>query len=91
MAQQLIDQRDLDFVLWEQFENEKILENKQFKAYNKMTCNLLLKEARKIAINEILPTLREGDIQGVTYKNGEVTIPDCFGRAYEILKKRRVV
>ena len=35
MAQQLVDQRDMEFVIWEQFNNEEILNNDQFAAFNK--------------------------------------------------------
>ena len=78
MAQQLIDQRDLDFVIWEQMKAEEILANEKYAEFNKKTCEMILREARAIAIKEILPTLAEGDREGVKFENGVVTTPECF-------------
>nr|NJM04663.1 hypothetical protein [Desulfobacula sp.] len=87
MAQQLIDRRDLDFVLWEQMGLENILENKEYREFNKKTCELILKEARSLAVKEILPTLKPGDEEGVVFENGEVRVPECFHRPFELLKE----
>ena len=87
MVQQLADQRDLEFVLWEQFDNEKLLEYEKYEAYNRKTCDMILKEARKLAINEMLPTMREGDTEGLKYVNGEVKVPECFHSVFNLLKE----
>ena len=78
MVQQLIDKRDMDFVIWEQMECESILNHEKYKEFNKKTCDMILTEARVLAIKEILPTLAEGDVQGVRFENGTVKVPDCF-------------
>ncbi len=78
MAQQLIDKRDMDFVIWEQMECESFLNHGKYKEFNKKTCEMILTEARALAIKEILPTLAEGDVQGVRFENGTVKVPDCF-------------
>lgn len=87
MAQQLADRRDLDFVLWEQMDLEKILKEERYKEFNKKTCDLILKEARTLAIKEILPTLKPGDEEGVKLENGIVRVPECFHRPFELLKE----
>ncbi|MBU1344428.1 MAG: acyl-CoA dehydrogenase [Proteobacteria bacterium] len=87
MAQQLIDRRDLEFVLWEQMDTKKILENKRYREFNKKTCDLILKEARTLAIKEVLPTLKPGDEEGVVLENGVVKVPECFHRPFELLKE----
>ena len=87
MAQQVVDKRDLDFVIWEQFENEKILENTEYADFNRKTCDMVLSEARKIALNEVLPTMAEGDKEGVKFENGEVKVPECFHRVFELLRE----
>ncbi len=85
MAQQLIDRRDIDFVLWEQFDYEKLLKKDAFKEFNKKTCDMIINEARALAIKELLPTMAEGDKEGVKYENGKVTVPECFKRPHELL------
>ncbi len=87
MAQQLADQRDLEFVIWEQFDNAKFLDNEKYAAFNKKTCDMILKEGRKIAINEVLPTMGEGEQEGLEFKDGEVKTPECFKPAFELLKE----
>ncbi|MCJ7772046.1 MAG: acyl-CoA dehydrogenase N-terminal domain-containing protein, partial [Desulfobacterales bacterium] len=57
MAQQLVDRRDIDFVLWEQFNYEELLKNESFKDFNKKTCDMIINEARALAIKELLPTM----------------------------------
>lgn len=54
MAQQLVDRRDQDFVIWEQFDNEALLKGDIYKSFDRKTCDLVLSEARKIAIKEVL-------------------------------------
>jgi alkylation response protein AidB-like acyl-CoA dehydrogenase len=78
MVQQLVDKRDMDFVLWEQLECEAFLKHDKYKEFNRKTCDMILTEARTLAVKEILPTLAEGDVQGVRFENGTVKVPDCF-------------
>ena len=56
MAQLLSEKRDIDFVLHEQMEISDITKHKKFKEFNKKTIDLVLNEARNIAIKEIYPT-----------------------------------
>jgi hypothetical protein len=87
MAQQLVDRRDQDFVIWEQTNCEEILNNEQYKEFNKKTCILILNEARTLAIKELLPLLAEGDTEGVRYEDGSVKVPQSFHRVYQLLKE----
>ena len=87
MAQQLVDQRDMEFVIWEQFENERLLEDEAFEAFNRKTCDMVLKEGRKIAINEVHPTMAESEAEGLRFENNEVKVPECMKPAFEVLKE----
>lgn len=87
MAQELAERRDFDFVMWEQFDNEKFLTHEKYEAFNKKTCDMILTEGRKIAIKEMLPTMADGDEVGLTYEDGTVTTPDSFKPAFELLKE----
>ncbi len=86
MAQQLADRRDQDFVIWEQFDNEKLIENKHYEGFDKKTCQMILTEGRKIAIKEVIPTIREGDLEAVQLENGVVTTPKSFKKVFDLLR-----
>ena len=87
MAQQLVDRRDQDFVIWEQINCAEILNHKKYKEFNPKTCALIINEARALAIKELLPLLAEGDTEGVRYENGTVKVPPNFHRVYELIKE----
>jgi len=87
MAQQLVDRRDQDFVIWEQINCAEILNHEKYKEFNPKTCSLILNEARALAIKELLPLLAEGDTEGVRYENGTVKVPQNFHRVYELIKE----
>jgi len=85
MAQVLADRRDIDFVIWEQMNGEEII--KKYDGFNRKVCDMMITEARKLAVNEVLPTLQDGDRQGVRFNKGEVKVPDCFHRPFKLLKE----
>jgi alkylation response protein AidB-like acyl-CoA dehydrogenase len=85
MAQQLADRRDQDFVIWEQMNSEEVIKHDLFKEFNKKTCELIMTEARSLAIKEVLPTMKDGDEEGVKYKDGVVTVPESYHRAFKLM------
>jgi len=85
MAQLIADRRDVDFVIWEQLEGESLLKYDVYSDFNRKTCDMILTEARKLAINEILPTLQESDEAGVIFENGNVKVPESFHRVHKLL------
>lgn len=87
MAQQLVDKRDIDFVLWEQLNGEDILKDERYDEFTPKTCDLIIKEARTLAIKELLPTMKDGDEIGVKFENGTVTTPESFRRPFELMKE----
>lgn len=88
MAQFISDRRDIDFVLHEQLEaGELAKKNEDFAEFNKKTIDLIVSEARNLAVKEILPTQKEGDEQGCTLENGKVTTPDSFQRVYDLFNE----
>jgi alkylation response protein AidB-like acyl-CoA dehydrogenase len=85
MAQKLVDRRDLDFVIWEQMGSERFLQHNAYREFNKKTCQMIITEARALAVKEILPTLAAGDRQGVRFEKGRVMVPDCFRDAHRMI------
>jgi len=87
MPQQLTDRRDQDFVIWEQMNCEEILKHGMYREFNKKTCDMIINEARTLAIRELLPILAEGDQQGVRFEDGTVKVPDSFHRVYKLIQE----
>jgi len=87
MAQQIADRRDVDFVLHEMLQVEQLSKHEKFADFNKKTVDLVISEARNLAIKEILPTMEIGDREGAKFEKGRVTVPESFHRAYELFKE----
>ncbi len=85
MAQVIVDRRDMDFVLYEQLNIEELTKHEKFADFNKKAFDLMLNEARNLAVKEILPTLRETDVNGARFENGKVLVPECYRRPYKLL------
>ena len=86
MAQYIADKRDVDFVLHEQLQVEDLSKTELFADFNKKTVDMIVKEARNLAIKEILPTQEPGDQEGCQFENGKVIVPESFHKAFELLK-----
>ncbi len=87
MAQQLVDRRDQDFVIWQQTNCAEILNYEKYKEFNKKTCTMIISEARALAVKELLPLLAEGDAEGVRYENGTVKVSQSFHRVFDLIKE----
>ncbi len=87
MAQVLADRRDVDFVLHEQFDVSRLSKHKKYREFNKKVVDMILSEARNLAVKEILPTMKTGDRVGCVYENGTVRVPEEFKRAWDLLIK----
>jgi len=87
MAQIIADRRDVDFVLHEQMKVGDLSKHERFVEFNKKTVDMIVSEARNLAIKEILPTQKLGDQEGCKFENGRVTVPESFHRVYEIFKE----
>jgi len=88
MAQQYIaDRRDVDFVLYEQMDAEKLTKTEKYGDLNKKALDMVINEARNFAVKEILPTYAEGDRNGARYENGEVIAPECYRRPLELFRE----
>jgi alkylation response protein AidB-like acyl-CoA dehydrogenase len=84
MAQVIADRRDVDFVLHEQLNVGALSKHEKYAEFNKKTVDLIISEARNLAIKEILPTFKDGDELGCRLENGQVSVPESFKRAYDL-------
>ncbi len=86
MAQYVADRRDIDFVLHEQLGIGDLSKNEKFAEYTKKTIDLVVSEARNLAVKEVLPTNAPGDQQGCQLENGQVIIPEEFKKIWDHYK-----
>ena len=87
MAQFLVDRRDIDFVLHQQLNVEQLSEHQRFAEFNRKTVDLIVSEARNLALKELLPVCQDGDRQGARFENGKVKVPESFHRAWELFNE----
>jgi alkylation response protein AidB-like acyl-CoA dehydrogenase len=87
MAQQIADRRDVDFLLHEVLRVEEMSTHEKFEEFNRKTIDLIISEARNLALKEVLPTQVIGDRQGVHFENGVVTVPEEFKKVYETYRE----
>ena len=85
MTQQIADRQDIDFVLFEQLNLERLFTTDNYRDLNKKMVEMVVTEARAFGIKEILPTLAEGDQVGVVFENGTVSVPACYRRPYRLM------
>ena len=86
MAQQIADRRDVDFVLHEQLKIADLTRYEVFEEFNRKTVDLIVSEARNLAVKELLPCFKEGDELGCRFENGTVKVPEPYHRALEMLR-----
>ncbi len=82
MSNLLVNTRDQQFVLFEQLGIEKLFESEEFKSFTKDDILMIMKEAEKLSVNVIAPTLKKGDEQGCQLKDGKVFVPECYREPY---------
>lgn len=83
MSNKLINERDLQFVLWEHLELEKLLENEIFGGFTREDCNMILEQISKFAEEVLMPINPEGDEVGCKLEDGQVKVPECYHNAFE--------
>jgi hypothetical protein len=87
MAQLIADRRDVDFVLHEQLKVEELARHERFADFNRKAVDLIISEARNLAIKELLPTRQDGDRQGARFDGGKVFVPESFHKAWKAYKE----
>ncbi|MCW7755228.1 acyl-CoA dehydrogenase [Desulfobotulus sp. H1] len=82
MAQLIADRRDVDFVLHEQLEVAELAKSSVFREFNRKTIDLIVSEARNLAIKEILPLQKISD-EGCEFDAGTVRVPEAYHKVYK--------
>ncbi|MFZ0448206.1 MAG: acyl-CoA dehydrogenase [Desulfatiglandaceae bacterium] len=84
MANLILDERDQEFLLFEMLGVERLCEKPMFQEFSRDLFGMILTEAQKFAVNEIFPTLVEGDREGCRLEEGQVFVPKSFHRCYRL-------
>ena len=87
MAQLIADRRDIDFVLHEQLEVEKLSAYDAYAEFNRKTMDMVVSEARNLSLKEVLPTNAIGDRKGCEFQNGLVKVPEEFQKIWQLYRE----
>jgi alkylation response protein AidB-like acyl-CoA dehydrogenase len=80
----LVDLRDVQFVLYEYLELEKLLKYPKFQEFNKGMFEMIVEEGLKQAQEIAAPLGPLGDEKGVKFEDGKVEVPQEFVDAYKL-------
>jgi len=83
MSNLIVNVRDQQFLLFEQFNLAKLFEREKFSAYTVDDAKMMINEAEKMAVNVLLPTCADGDKEGCKFKDGKVSVPKSFHDVYK--------
>ncbi len=83
MANLLVDERDMKFVLYEQLKIQDLCSTDKFSEFSLETFEMVLDAAQKLAENELWPCNADGDKIGVRLEGGQAHVPESFHKAYQ--------
>ncbi len=83
MADVIVDERDVKFVLWEHLGVEDLFKHEKFKDYSREDFDMIISEAKKFAHEVIMPANVEGDREGVKLEDGQVKVCKAYRQAYD--------
>ena len=81
----LVDNRDLNFNLFELLDSESLLKLEGFKDFDRETFDATLQLAEQIAVEKFYPASGPGDREGATFNpdNAEVKVPKAYHEAWQ--------
>ena len=82
MASLLVEKRDIDFILYEQFDILELTKKDKFSYFSKDEFDMTIEQALKFAENELAPINQEGDREGCRFDKGKVHVPKAYHEAY---------
>ncbi len=84
MANLLVDERDMKFILYEQFKIDELCQFERYADFSREMFDMALEAAQKLAEKEIAPTNADGDVKGVVLEQGQVRVPESFKNPYQL-------
>ncbi|MEN6484566.1 MAG: acyl-CoA dehydrogenase [Syntrophobacteraceae bacterium] len=83
----LLDERDMKFVLFEQFKVDRLCERPLYAEHSQELFEMSLDEAGKLAEKEFYPSNAAGDREGCRYEDGRVSVPESFHRPWNLYRE----
>jgi alkylation response protein AidB-like acyl-CoA dehydrogenase len=88
MSNSLVNTRDQRFVLYEQIGIENLFEYDKYADYSMDMVDMVLTEAEKFALEEILPTYEIADKEDpAVFKDGKAHAPKCYHKPFKNLRE----
>jgi len=87
MGNQVLDDRDQNFLLYEMLDFEELCTTAKFSDFSREVFDMTLDVARKLAIEKVYPTVMEADREGCRLENGNVYVPQCFHGLMDIFRE----
>jgi len=87
MANQVYDDRDQNFVLYEMLNVEELCASEKYKDFSRDVFDMTLETARKLAIEEVYPANAEADREGCRLENGSVIVTKCYHRLMKLFRE----
>ncbi len=84
MANLLVDEQDAAFVLFEQLKVEDLCKYPLFQECSREIFEMALREAQKLAVNDIMPTNPIGDREGCKRDGNVVKVPEAFHKLWKL-------
>lgn len=85
MVAPLLDQRDIDFLLYEVFEAETLTNRERYRDHSRETFDAAINTARTVAEKHLLPIRRQVDSEEPQFENGSVTMPAVVEEAVKAI------
>ncbi len=87
MPNVLVDERDLKFVLFEQFDLEEFCRHEPFQDFSPDMLEMVVKECRKLALEVLMPINSVADREGCTKDRDGVRVPKDFHKAWQLFSE----
>lgn len=86
MANYLVDQRDVEFILYEQLKINELCQRPLYQAFSREIFDMIFKEMEKLAVSELSTNNVIGDREGCKLADGKVTVPKAYHRNWKLMK-----
>lgn len=83
MGNKIVDLKDARFVIYDQFNIEKLFQAERFCDHSLETVEMTINAAEKLAVNDFYPANSPGDKIGCVWENGKVTVPEVYRVPYQ--------
>jgi len=87
MPQLLSDERDVAFVIFEQYRVQELCQREPFREFSQDLFEMVLREARKFACEQLMPINAVGDRTGCLNEADGVKVPREFREAWRLFRE----